>query len=166
MRGLTAQQRKTCMSENLSFADLGLSQDIVSNLAKIGFTTPTPIQANSIPELLGGTRDILGLAQTGTGKTASFALPIIEGLDPSNRGVQALILAPTRELAKQITEEFHRLKGPERRLKITSIYGGSSYENQLRALKQGAQVVVGTPGRVIDLLDRKHLNSMVSLTLC
>ncbi|NRA64810.1 MAG: DEAD/DEAH box helicase [Pseudobacteriovorax sp.] len=155
------------MSENLSFADLGLSQDIVSNLAKIGFTTPTPIQANSIPELLGGTRDILGLAQTGTGKTASFALPIIEGLDPSNRGVQALILAPTRELAKQITEEFHRLKGPERRLKITSIYGGSSYENQLRALKQGAQVVVGTPGRVIDLLDRKalKLNGLTHLVL-
>ena len=145
------------MTDQVTFSDLGLSQDIVDNLTKIGFVHPTPIQAKSIPELLGGTRDILGLAQTGTGKTASFALPIIEQIDPEKKKVQALILAPTRELAKQITEEFSRLQGHSRRLRITSVYGGSSYETQLRALRHGAQVVVGTPGRLIDLLQRKAL---------
>ena len=151
------ETRKTFMTDQVTFADLGLSQDIVANLAEIGFVHPTPIQAKSIPELLGGSRDVLGLAQTGTGKTASFALPIIEQLDASKKKVQALILAPTRELAKQITEEFKRLQGKERQLRITSVYGGSSYETQLRALKHGAQVVVGTPGRLIDLLERKAL---------
>lgn len=147
---------RSFMTQELTFASLGLSQDIVDNLASIGFTTPTPIQAKSIPELLGGTKDILGLAQTGTGKTASFSLPIIETIDPDLKRVQALILAPTRELAKQICEEIHRLKG-DRQLKICSIYGGSSYDRQIRSLKQGAQIVVGTPGRVIDLLNKKAL---------
>ena len=132
---------RSFMTQELTFASLGLSQDIVDNLASIGFTTPTPIQAKSIPELLGGTKDILGLAQTGTGKTASFSLPIIETIDPDLKRVQALILAPTRELAKQICEEIHRLKG-DRQLKICSIYGGSSYDRQIRSLKQGAQIVV------------------------
>ncbi|WP_159455479.1 DEAD/DEAH box helicase [Pseudobacteriovorax antillogorgiicola] len=144
------------MTQELTFATLGLSQDIVENLESIGFKTPTPIQAKSIPELLNGGRDILGLAQTGTGKTASFSLPIIETINPDLPRVQALILAPTRELAKQICEEIYRLKG-QRNLKICSIYGGSSYDRQIRTLKQGAQIVVGTPGRVIDLLDRKAL---------
>ena len=145
------------MTQDLDFASLGLSADILENLANIGFTKPTPIQANSIPELLGGDRDILGLAQTGTGKTASFSLPIIEKIDPKQRQVQALILAPTRELAKQIAEEFGRLRGPKRRIDSVTIYGGSSYETQVRAIRQGAQVVVGTPGRVIDLLQKKLL---------
>lgn len=146
------------MTQDMTFASLGLSQDLVDNLSSIGFTTPTPIQAHSIPELLGGDRDILGLAQTGTGKTASFSLPIIEKISPDQAHVQALILAPTRELAKQICEEIHRLKG-KRSLQVCTIYGGSSYEKQVRALKQGAQIVVGTPGRVIDLLNRKVLKA-------
>ena len=149
-------QRKKIMTQEITFASLGLSEDIVENLASIGFTTPTPIQAKSIPELLGGDKDILGLAQTGTGKTASFSLPIIEKIDPNLKAVQALILAPTRELAKQICEEIYKLKGP-RQLKVCSIYGGSSYDRQIKSLRQGAQIVVGTPGRVIDLLNKKAL---------
>ncbi len=144
------------MNQDLDFASLGLSSDIVDNLNTIGFTTPTPIQASSIPELLNGNRDILGLAQTGTGKTASFALPIIEKIDPNLRQVQALILAPTRELAKQIAEEINRLRG-KRRIDVVTIYGGASYEGQIRPIRNGAQVVVGTPGRVIDLLQKNIL---------
>ncbi len=144
------------MTPTPDFSSLGLSSDLLANLAEIGFHQPTEIQWRAIPELLDGTRDILGLAQTGTGKTASFALPIIDRIDPASQHVQAVILAPTRELAKQIAEEMNRLKA-RRPLSILPIYGGSSMETQIRRLKSGVQVVVGTPGRVIDLLNRKLL---------
>ena len=141
---------------SLNFSQLGLSSDLVDNLTNIGFTTPTEIQAKAIPAMLEGTEDILGLAQTGTGKTASFALPIIEQVNPQSKTVQALILAPTRELAKQITDEMLRLKG-KRALSILPVYGGQGFTHQLSKLREGVHIVVGTPGRVIDLLKRKSL---------
>ena len=150
------------MTQDLDFASLGLNADILENLANIGFTKPTPIQANSIPELLGGDRDILGLAQTGAGKPW-FSLPIIEKIDPKQRQVQALILAPTRELAKQIAEEFGRLRGPKRRIDSVTIYGGSSYETQV-SYRQGAQVVVNT--RSCDRLASEKLLRLDNLRSC
>ena len=151
-------------SEN-KFKSLGLDLDLVENLSNIGFEEPTPIQERAIPELLKGERDILGLAQTGTGKTASFALPMIQNLDPHSKFVQALILAPTRELARQIGDEIHRLKG-ERKVDSVVVYGGSPIDAQIRRLRARPSVVVGTPGRVIDLLERgilklEHLRYVV-----
>ena len=138
------------------FSALGLGDELVENLAKIGFEKPTEIQERVIPELLSGNRDILGLAQTGTGKTASFALPLLQLLDQKDNQVQALVLTPTRELAKQITDEFIRLKG-KTRLFVSPVYGGQPIYQQMRELARGCQVVVGTPGRVLDLLDRGTL---------
>ena len=144
------------MSEKTTFRDLGLSKDITDNLTTLGFEYPTEIQEKAIPELLGGERDILGLAQTGTGKTAGFSLPIIEGIDPEIKKVQALIIAPTRELAKQITVEIRRLRGP-RRLQVTTVYGGASMGDQIRDIKRGTPIVAGTPGRILDLIRRGAL---------
>jgi ATP-dependent RNA helicase DeaD len=139
----------------LSFQSLGLSEAVVLQLEKLGFTAPTTIQSQAIPELLSG-RDVVGQSQTGTGKTAAFSLPMLERIDMENRAVQALILTPTRELASQVTEAIRSFSG-NRRLSVLTVCGGQSMERQLRELKRGAQVVVGTPGRVIDLLDRGDL---------
>lgn len=138
------------------FKKLGLSDTTISALSKKGYKVPTPIQAKTIPILLKGDHDIIGQAQTGTGKTACFALPIIENLKKSS-SVQALILVPTRELAVQVTNEIKSLKG-ESNLRVTTIYGGASIENQISALGRGVDIVVGTPGRVIDLINRKMLD--------
>lgn len=140
----------------LSFKSLGLSDARVSQLEKMGLVTPTEIQAQAIPHLLAG-RDVVGKSQTGTGKTAAFSLPILEQIDITNPAVQALILAPTRELAQQVNDAIKSFNG-ERRLGILTIYGGQSIERQIQRLKQGVQIVVGTPGRVIDLLNRGCLN--------
>lgn len=140
---------------NLTFAELGISQERVQLLEKLGFTTPTNIQAQAIPQLLGG-RDVVGQSQTGTGKTAAFSLPILEQVDVSQKAVQALILTPTRELAIQVHDAVSEFIGNPG-LRALAIYGGQSIERQILQLKRGVHVVVGTPGRVIDLLERGSL---------
>jgi ATP-dependent RNA helicase DeaD len=140
-----------------TFTDLGLSEATIQALSRKGFEEPTPIQAKTIPAVLTGTQDIVAQAQTGTGKTAAFGLPLLELLDPNLRGVQSLILTPTRELAIQVAEEINSLRGG-RLVGIAPIYGGQSMEIQLRTLKKGVSVVVGTPGRVLDHLRRGTLD--------
>ncbi|MEQ9484471.1 DEAD/DEAH box helicase [Coleofasciculus sp. F4-SAH-05] len=139
----------------LSFNNLGLSEECLHQLEKLGFDTPTDIQSQAIPELLAG-QDVVAQSQTGTGKTAAFSLPILEQLNPNVRGVQALILAPTRELARQVADAIRDLTS-NRRVGIVTVYGGQSIDRQIRLLQRNAQMVVGTPGRVIDLLDRGDL---------
>ncbi len=139
----------------LSFNSLGLSDARVRILEDLGFETPTEIQARAIPHLLSG-RDVVGLAQTGTGKTAAFSLPMLEQIDSKNRAVQALILTPTRELALQVYQAI-RTFNEDKRLFILSVYGGQAIDRQIQRLQKGVQVVVGTPGRVLDLLSRGDL---------
>jgi ATP-dependent RNA helicase DeaD len=141
----------------LRFADLGLSAPVMAAVAEVGYESPSPIQAATIPALLQG-RDVLGQAQTGTGKTAAFAMPILSNLDPRKSKPQALVLAPTRELAIQVAEAFQRYAGQIPGFHVLPIYGGQSYGPQLSALKRGVHVVVGTPGRVIDHLQRGSLD--------
>ncbi|NCJ08333.1 DEAD/DEAH box helicase [Synechococcales cyanobacterium C] len=136
----------------LSFPQLGLSQHRVDCLEALGFTTPTDIQAQAIPLLLEG-KDMIGQAQTGTGKTAAFSLPILERIDATSKATQALILTPTRELAVQVCEAIESFKGKSA-IKVLAIYGGQSIERQMSQLRRGVQVVVGTPGRVMDLMGR------------
>ncbi len=146
--GATATQR---------FTDLGLPEPLLRALADVGYESPSPIQAATIPPLLQG-RDVLGQAQTGTGKTAAFALPILARIDPRQHRPQALVLAPTRELAIQVAEAFQKYATHLPGFHVLPIYGGQSYAPQLQALKRGVHVVVGTPGRVIDHLDRGSLD--------
>ncbi|WP_341361174.1 DEAD/DEAH box helicase [Georgenia sp. M64] len=141
----------------VTFADLGLPDDLLSAIEDLGFTVPTDIQAEAIPVLLSG-RDVVGVAQTGTGKTAAFGLPLLEAVDAWERSVQALVLTPTRELAMQVSDAIASFAHRTKNLTVLPVYGGSSYIPQLRALKDGAQVVVGTPGRVMDLIERGSLN--------
>ena len=139
-----------------TFEELGLSEDTIKALKKKGFEEPTAIQVQTIPMLLKGDKDIVAQAQTGTGKTAAFGLPILETLNEKSKDVQAIILAPTRELAIQVAEEINSLKG-KKKLTVIPIYGGQSIDMQLRSLRKGVDVVVGTPGRVLDHLRRKTL---------
>lgn len=139
-----------------SFSQLGLSPHRVECLEALEFTEPTAIQAQAIPLLLEG-NDMIGQAQTGTGKTAAFSLPILERVDPQVAAVQALILTPTRELAVQVQQAIHSFKS-DRKLRVLAIYGGQSIDRQISQLRRGVQVVVGTPGRMLDLLDRGELN--------
>lgn len=136
----------------LSFATIGISAARVNHLEKIGFQNPTEIQIQAIPHLLAG-RDVAGKAQTGTGKTAAFSLPMLERLNPDGQEVQALILTPTRELAVQVTDAIRELSG-DRRIRLLSVYGGQAIDRQIQRLKRGIDVVVGTPGRILDLLER------------
>ncbi|MGI9085873.1 MAG: DEAD/DEAH box helicase [Aeromicrobium sp.] len=140
-----------------TFADLGLVPEIVDVLADLGYETPTPIQASAVPALLDG-RDVVGLAQTGTGKTAAFALPILQRLDPARKHTQALVLAPTRELALQVCEAITTYAARIPGIRVLPVYGGQGYGAQLSGLERGAHVVVGTPGRVMDHLDRGSLD--------
>ena len=142
---------------SLRFADLGLSEAVMAAVQEVGYETPSPIQAATIPALLAG-RDVLGQAQTGTGKTAAFALPLLSRLDLSKHTPQVLVLAPTRELAIQVAEAFQRYAHKLPGFHVLPIYGGQSYYPQLQALKRGVHVVVGTPGRVIDHLERGTLD--------
>ncbi len=139
----------------ISFADLGLPKPLLKSLSELGYENPSPIQAASIPILLEG-KDLLGQAQTGTGKTAAFALPMLTSLDPKKSHPQLLVLAPTRELAIQVAEAFQRYSR-NMGFSVLPIYGGQSYDNQLRQLKRGTQIVVGTPGRVMDHIRRGTL---------
>ncbi|MEM9265909.1 MAG: DEAD/DEAH box helicase [Cyanobacteria bacterium P01_F01_bin.13] len=140
----------------LSFADLGLSEPQAQHLDELGFKEPTPIQAQAIPHMLAG-HDVVGLAQTGTGKTAAFSLPILEQVNVNKRAVQALVLTPTRELAMQVCQAVQGLKYNSQ-LRVLPVYGGQSIERQLSQLRRGVHMVVGTPGRVLDLLNRGALN--------
>lgn len=140
----------------LTFSDLGLPEPILQALEKVGYEKPSPIQAASIPHILNG-KDLLGQAQTGTGKTAAFALPMLANIDPDENFPQLLVLAPTRELAIQVAEAFQVYASFSKKIKVLPIYGGQSYDNQIRQLKRGVQVVVGTPGRIIDHIKRKTL---------
>ena len=140
----------------VTFADLGLSDPVLQALAVVGYEAPSPIQAATIPALLAG-GDVLGQAQTGTGKTAAFALPILSRLDLRQREPQALVLVPTRELAIQVAEAFQKYAAALPGFHVLPIYGGQSYTPQLQALKRGNHVIVGTPGRVMDHLDRGTL---------
>ena len=140
----------------LTFTDLNLPQPILQALEKVGYEKPSPIQAESIPLLLNG-HDLLGQAQTGTGKTAAFALPMLANLDIEGNYPQLLVLAPTRELAIQVAEAFQACASFSKKIRVLPIYCGQSYDNQIRQLKRGVQVVVGTPGRVIDHIKRGTL---------
>ena len=150
-------EEKKADSASLTFADLGLSEDTLRAVTEMGFVNPSPIQAQAIPHVMQG-YDVIGQAQTGTGKTAAFGIPALERIDPSNHAVQALILCPTRELAVQVSEELGRLAKFKRGIRIEAIYGGDSIERQIRSLKRGVHIVVGTPGRVMDHMQRRTLS--------
>ena len=139
----------------MKFTELHLSENILKAVEKAGFEEPSPIQELTIPLALEG-KDVIGQAQTGTGKTAAFGLPTLDKIDTSRHVVQALVIAPTRELAVQGQEELFRF-GREKEVKVRSVYGGSSIEKQIKALRSGAHIVVGTPGRLLDLIKRKAL---------
>ncbi|MFW6221695.1 MAG: DEAD/DEAH box helicase [Fibrobacterota bacterium] len=145
------------MSEKMTFKNLGLTDRLLDAINKKGFEEPTAIQAMTIPVMLKGEANIIAQAQTGTGKTAAFGLPLIEMIDTGCKELQALILVPTRELAIQVSEEINSLKA-DRNLRVVPIYGGQSIGQQLRRLHEGVQIVVGTPGRIIDHINRKTLN--------
>jgi len=145
------------MKDTINFEHLGLSQGVLDAIHKKGFEEPTPIQALTIPVMLRDDTNIIAQAQTGTGKTAAFGLPLIEMINSKEKNVQALIITPTRELAIQVSEEISSLKG-DSGIQVIPIYGGQSIDQQLRRLKKGVQIVVGTPGRVIDHIKRKTLN--------
>ena len=140
-----------------TFSDLGLSDPVLKALREIGYETPSAIQAATIPTLLSG-RDVVGMAQTGTGKTAAFALPIVDRLDPAQKNPQALVLAPTRELALQVCEAFEKYAGHLKGVHVLPVYGGQGYGVQLSALRRGVHIVVGTPGRIIDHLEKGTLD--------
>lgn len=145
-------------SENMSsFKKLGLSKALLSGLSDIGYETPSPVQIEAIPALLDG-RDLLGQAQTGTGKTAAFALPILSNIDLEHRAPQALVLTPTRELAIQVAESFQKYAKHLTHFQVMPLYGGQDMRHQLRMLKSGIHVIVGTPGRIMDHLERKSLD--------
>ncbi len=137
------------------FRSMGLSRGMLEALRRVKYTTPSPIQAELIPEALEG-RDVIGQAKTGTGKTAAFAIPIIEMLEPRGKGPQAIILAPTRELVQQIVVETQKLAHGQD-VAVCGIYGGEPIEKQLRALERGVDIIVGTPGRVLDHIERRTL---------
>ena len=150
------QRPETTLPELTSFQELNLSGPLLKALESAGYTTATPIQARTIPPLLAG-RDVLGQAQTGTGKTAAFALPMLQRIDPAKRQPQILVLTPTRELAIQVAKSFERYASAMPGLRVAAIYGGQDYQVQFRELDRGVHVVVGTPGRVMDHLRRGSL---------
>lgn len=145
------------MTTLTKFRDLGLSDMMIESLRKKGFEEPTPIQAKTIPFLLQSKKDLIGKAQTGTGKTAAFGIPIIENIVPQSKKIQAIILTPTRELAIQVAEELSSF-AEEQKTGIVAVYGGQPIERQISRLQRGVDIVVGTPGRIIDHLDRKTID--------
>jgi ATP-dependent RNA helicase DeaD len=142
---------------SMTFSEIGLNKNLQKAIADLGFETPTPIQQESIPYLLENETDLIALAQTGTGKTAAFGIPVLHKVEVDRKLPQAIILAPTRELCLQIAKDMDTFAKYIKGLKITPVYGGASIVPQMRSLKSGTQVVVGTPGRVIDLINRKAL---------
>jgi ATP-dependent RNA helicase DeaD len=140
------------------FSNLGIRHDIVNAISELGFENPTPIQEQSIPVLLTGSNDFVGLAQTGTGKTAAFGLPLLELLDFEVNHPQALILCPTRELCLQITNDLKNYAKNMHNVNVVAVYGGASISDQLRTIKRGVQIVVATPGRMLDIINRKAID--------
>ncbi len=145
------------MSTLTKFRDLGLSEMMINSLHAKGFEEPTPIQAKTIPFLLKNEKDLIGKAQTGTGKTAAFGIPLIENIVPDSKKIQAIILAPTRELAIQVAEELSSF-AEQQKTRIIAVYGGQPIERQISRLQRGVDIVVGTPGRILDHLERKTLD--------
>ncbi len=141
-----------------SFHELGLKDNILKALDDLGFETPTPIQVKAIPVLISGTKDFVGLAQTGTGKTAAFGLPLIQLIDEGKRYPQALIVCPTRELCVQINNDLRSFKKYSERIDSEAVYGGTSISVQIKSLKKGVQIIAATPGRLIDLIERKAID--------
>ncbi|WP_290769533.1 DEAD/DEAH box helicase, partial [Halanaerobium sp.] len=142
--------------QKIKFNELDVSDEILKAVEEMGFEETTPIQTNAIPAILNG-KDIVGQAQTGTGKTAAFGIPLLEEMDADNKDPQAIILCPTRELAIQVSEELKRLAKYKKRIYTLPIYGGQSIGRQIKALNKGVQIVIGTPGRVMDHIRRKTL---------
>ncbi|HPH32640.1 MAG TPA: DEAD/DEAH box helicase, partial [Chitinophagaceae bacterium] len=140
------------------FQELGIEEGLLLSIETLGFTQPTPIQEKAIPVLLQGTKDFIGLAQTGTGKTAAFGLPLLQLIKKEDRFPQALIVCPTRELCLQITSDLEKFKNKKVSVSVTAVYGGTSISMQIRDLKRGTHIVVATPGRLIDLIERKAIN--------
>lgn len=140
------------------FINLGIRHDIVNAISELGFENPTPIQEQSIPVLLTGSNDFVGLAQTGTGKTAAFGLPLLELLDFEVNHPQALVLCPTRELCLQITNDIKNYAKKMNNVNVVAVYGGASIQDQLRVIKRGVQIVVATPGRMLDIINRKAID--------
>jgi ATP-dependent RNA helicase DeaD len=138
-----------------AFQNLGLQEDLLRGIVALGFETPTPVQALVIPTALQSDDDIIALAQTGTGKTAAFGLPLLQRIDPAERSVQALIMCPTRELCVQVASDLVNYSQFAHQYKVVAVYGGSSIDNQIRQIKAGAQIIVATPGRLVDLIERK-----------
>ncbi len=151
----------------MTFNDLGLHADLIKAVEKLGFENPTEIQEKAIPVLLEASRDLVGLAQTGTGKTAAFGLPLIQHIDFDSRNTQGLVICPTRELCMQITKDLNSFAEFQNNPNITPVYGGSSIDEQIRRIKRGAHIVVATPGRLLDLIKRKavKLNTVHTLIL-
>lgn len=140
------------------FEELGLQENLLKAVGELGFTQPTPIQEKAIPVLLSGTKDLIGLAQTGTGKTAAFGLPLLQLVEAGKKFPQALIICPTRELCLQIVNEIELFKKHLHGIHVVAVYGGSSITMQIRDIRRGVQIVVATPGRLIDLIERKAIN--------
>jgi ATP-dependent RNA helicase DeaD len=141
-----------------TFEELGLQEKLLKSVDELGFTQPTPIQEKAIPVLLSGTKDLIGLAQTGTGKTAAFGLPLLQLIDIKHKHPQGLIICPTRELCLQIEKELEQFKKHLPGVHVVAVYGGSSISMQIRDIRRGVQIVVATPGRLIDLIERKAIN--------
>ena len=154
---MSSDEQDDTTTPEVTFADLGLSDQVLKALSDVGYEKPSAIQAATIPPLLAG-RDVVGLAQTGTGKTAAFALPILSRLDLAQKSPQALVLAPTRELALQVCEAFERYGAHIKGVHVLPVYGGQGYGVQLSALRRGVHVVVGTPGRIMDHLEKGTLD--------
>ena len=151
--------------EEVRFEELGIGPEIMRAVKKMGFEEASPIQAKAIPVMMSG-RDLIGQAQTGTGKTAAFGIPLLEKIDPKNKKLQAIVLCPTRELAIQVAEEIRHLAWYMHGIKVLPIYGGQEIVKQIRSLKGGIQLIIGTPGRVMDHMRRKtirmeHLHTVV-----
>ena len=142
--------------ETVRFDELGLSTQILRAVTEMGFEAASPIQARAIPEVMSG-KDVIGQAQTGTGKTAAFGIPMLEKIDPKIKKLQSIVLCPTRELAIQVADEIRRLSKFMHGIKVLPVYGGQDIGKQIRSLKGGVQLVIGTPGRVMDHLRRHTL---------
>lgn len=141
-----------------TFADLGISKDLIKGLKELNIVNPTPIQEQAIPQLLNSNADFIGQAQTGTGKTAAYGLPILQKVNPQSNKVQALILCPTRELGQQIAKQLFKFTKYSDKIFTEAVYGGAQIDPQIRALKRPTQIIVATPGRLIDLIERKAVN--------
>jgi ATP-dependent RNA helicase DeaD len=141
----------------MTFNELGLKDDIISAITKMGYENPTPIQEKAIPYLLENQGDLIGLASTGTGKTAAFGLPLLNQIDPSDKKTQGLIICPTRELCLQISRDLEGYASEVRGLKVTAVYGGTDIQKQIRTIEKGVHVIVATPGRLLDLINRRRV---------